>query len=57
MAHSKIHGYYPIRGKQLTYRGIMAQLVSENEKDKWMDGWMDGWMMAREEDDGGRRES
>ena len=21
-----------------------------------MDGWMDGWMMAREEDDGGRRE-
>ena len=20
------------------------------------DGWMDGWMMAREEDDGGRRE-
>ena len=35
----------------------MAQLVSENEKDKWKDGWMDGWMMAREEDDGGRRES
>ena len=21
-----------------------------------MDGWMDGWRMAREEDDGGRRE-
>ena len=24
--------------------------------DGWMDGWMDGRMMAREEDDGGRRE-
>ena len=53
VARSKIHGYYPIRGNQFTYRGIVAQLVSENKKDEWMDGWM----MAREEDDGGRRES
>ena len=54
VVHSKIQGYYPIRKKkQLTYRDITA---SRSRKISRMIGWMDGWMMAREEDDGGRRE-